>query len=49
MENHEGVMTVEDKTVVREWKNFKSLIEKDPTDIEGLQSYLNSLQLEERQ
>lgn len=35
--------------VLKEWRNFKSVIEKDPTDIEGLQSYLNSIQFEEKQ
>jgi hypothetical protein len=31
---------------MREWKNFKSVIEKDPTDIESLHAYINSIQEE---
>lgn len=44
IDSHEGSPASEDKTIVKEWKNFKTLIEKDPTDIESLHSYINSIQ-----
>lgn len=45
-EAHDGGSSSEDKSIVKEWKNFKSLMEKDPTDIEALHAYINSIQEE---
>lgn len=44
VDSHEGGTSVEDKSIIKEWKNFKSVIEKDPTDVESLHSYINSIQ-----
>jgi hypothetical protein len=31
---------------MKEWKQFKSVIEKDPTDIENLHAYINTIPTE---
>ncbi len=45
-ENHSSNNS-EDAAVVKQWANFKQVIEKNPTDFEGMHQYITKLAEEE--